>query len=281
MPVRELRETLVYFKDDLLQQLRSVKALLLLVSYLLFNLVMTLPYLGISKLITEQLLGQSPQTAVALHMGQATLWAQAFAKLTGSVEEGAAMAAIPLPALYTFTLAAFFVPVLVVLTTSDIVADALRTGHIRYLTLRSSRASMLWGRLASRISLLAVTVLVATQGCFLLFWWKLEGLPPESLGHFVRFGLLLAATVPTYAGLAALCSSLVKSSFFALLLGIFLLLVFGVTDLASDIVGVVTPNHYKLLLYSPTRWWIGVLAYGGFAALFSGLAYLRLRTRDV
>jgi len=281
MPVRELRETLVYFKDDLLQQLRSVRALLLLVSYLLFNLVMTLPYLGIAKLIMEQLRKQNPQAAVALHMAENTLWAQAFAKLTGSPEEGAAMAAIPLPALYTFTLAAFFVPVVVMLTASDVVADDLRSGHIRYLSLRSSRASMLWGRLGSRIALLSTTVLAATMGCFMLFWWKLEGLPPESLAHFLRFGLLLAAMVPTYAALAALCSTLVKSSFFALLLGIFLLLVFGVTDLASEVVGVVTPNHYKLLLYSPTRWWMGLSAYLGFGVAFAALAYLRLRTRDV
>jgi ABC-type transport system involved in multi-copper enzyme maturation permease subunit len=279
---REVRESLTYFRDDLLGLLRSPKGWLVLGSYLLFQVVLTLPYVGLSKVILLQLgQGAGPSGRTMLDAAQPQLMAQAFAKLTGSVEEGLAMAQIPLPALYTFTLAALFLPLLVMLLGSDLVADDLRSGHIRYLVLRSSRASLLAGRAASRAVLLAATVLLGAMTCFGVFWWKLDGLAPDAFGHFVRLGFMLVAMVPTYVGLVALCSGAVKSSFFALLLGIALLLAFGVVDLASDLLGLATPNHYKLLLYSPLRWWIGVLAHLGFGVLYGGAAYAVVRTRDI
>ena len=281
MPLRTLKETLTAFRDDLGQELRSPRAWVLLLSYLLFNLMMVLPYVGISNLFTKWLAQKQPMAKMALDSTQVSLWARAFTELTGSVQEGLAMAQIPLPALYAFTVASLFVPFLAMLTSSDIIAEDLRSGHIRYLALRVSRASLLWGRLLSRTTLLAITVFAGAMGAYLLFIWKLEGLPEGAFFHFLRFGLLLVALVPTYVALAALCSTLVKSPFFALLLGIFLLLAFGVVDLASDVLGTVTPNHYKLLLYSPGRWWMGLLALVGFGGGYAALAWLRLRTRDL
>ncbi len=281
MNPRSLRETFVYLRDDLQQQLKSPRALVLLLSYVLLELAMTLPYLGLAKLAAEQLTKKNPQAKVAIDLAGGSVWARAFTELTGSAEEGLAMSQIPLPALYTFTLAALFLPLLVMLLSSDSVADDLRSGHIRYLSLRSSRGSLLWGRTLARTLLLSATVLLGTLGCYGLFWWKLDDLAPDAFGHFLRFGLLLAAMVPTYSTLAALCSTLVRSSFFALLLGIFVLLFLGVLDLASSTAGVITPNHFKLLLYSPLRWEQGLAAYLGFAALYGALAHLRLVTRDI
>jgi len=280
---RAVHELLVVFKDDLRQGLTSPLTLFLAVSYLLFSLLITLPYVALSRLLMEKLATEpgGASAAAALQVAGTTMWSQAFTQLTGSPEEGLALASVPLPALYTFFFASFIVPLLAVLLSSDLVADDLRTGHMRYLTLRCGRETLLGGRLLSRCLLLAATTLLGTGISFALFAVRLTALSPSAYVHFLRYGLFLAGSAVVYAALAALCSTLVRSAFFALVLGIFLLLIFGVVDMASDVLGWATPNAYKLLLFSPNRWPQGLAAYLGFATLYAGAAWLRLRTRDL
>lgn len=217
----------------------------------------------------------------ALQATQSTVWSQVITKITGSAEEGMAFATLPLPALYTFMMAMLFVPLLAVLLTSDLVADDLRTGHIRYLSLRCGRSSLLFGRLLSRALLLGTTVLGGTAISFSIFLAKQRDLAPDAYVHFLRYGLLLVVISLTSAALAAFCSTLVRSAFFALVLGIFGTLLLGVVSIASEWLTYATPGHYLPLLISPLRWPMGLAAFTGFAVLFSAAAWLRLRTRDL
>ncbi len=278
MQSRTAREILTYLTDDLVHQLSTVRTWLVVGAYVLFNLLMTLPYVSLSNFVMRKLAEEQGATMLVHGAGDA-LWVQAFTKLTGDPVEGAAMASIPMPAMYVFTIAAAFVPLLALLMTSDLVAEELHTGHIRYLTLRSARSSLLFGKLLSRMAILAVTVLLVALGCFLVFHLELEDMDPGAFPYFLRFGFILVALVPVWAGLAALCSTMVKGPFIALLLGIFSWMALGVLD--STALGALSPGHYKLLLYSPNRWWHGVLAVEVFAMAFMALAWLRLRTRDL
>ncbi|MBM4321387.1 MAG: hypothetical protein FJ125_15960, partial [Deltaproteobacteria bacterium] len=94
---RPWKELLVTFKDDVQQQLSSLFSLVLLGGYLLFTLVMTLPYVGLSGLVARELAKKNGSGAAAagLQFGVSQGMAQAFTQISGSASEGLAMAAVP------------------------------------------------------------------------------------------------------------------------------------------------------------------------------------------
>lgn len=277
--VRAFRETLTAFKDDLRQQLTSAYSLILLGVYLLFNLMMTVPYVFLAKKAGEGLARSGSGASITLNLGKHEGLTQLFLRDTADPVEAMAMANMPASALYTFLVAALAVLLLAALFNADMLAEDLRTGHIRYLALRCGRGSLLAGRTLSRALLLGATVLATTMASFLVYQWKLADLPLGSLVHFLRLGGLLAAMAAAATGLAALCSTLVRSPMLAVVLTLLAVLGLAIAG-RSDAVSWATPIHY-LLHFGPSRLPLGILAYLAFGVAFGAMAWLRLHTRDL
>lgn len=282
MPSRaldSLREVVVVCRDDLLASLRSFVGLGALLLYLAMNLAVAVPYLALAESVQAKLAASDTGTRLAIGAASQSAWAPLFEWVTGDAAAAEAMLAVPLQAVFVFMCAAFFAPLVCVLVAHDQPAADLASGHIRYLAVRCRRGSLLFGRMLSRSLLMAGVVLLVTAGDYALMAGRGEGLPPGAWVHFLRYGLLLVALVPCWIAVASLASSLVRSTPAALLLGVGAL--FGLALLGATRVGYLSPTWYKHLLYSPATWPNGVLGYLGFAALFSALAWLRLRTRDL
>ncbi len=275
-----LREVAVVCRDDLLASLRSFVGVGALLLYLLMNLVAAFSYLALARLLQAQVSEAAPHARAAMDRMGNELWAPLYKGLTGDPVAAQAMADVPLQAVVVFATAASFAPLVCILIAHDQLAGDLASGHIRYLAVRCRRGALLLGRLAARTLLMGAVVLVVVAGDYLLLATRGPGLPDGAWRHFVRYGLLVVGLLPCWVAVAGLASSLVRSTPAALILG--LLLLFGVWLLDfSDTVGFLSPMHYKPLLYSPATWHEGLGAYAGFAAGFTALAWLRLRTRDL
>lgn len=257
MPASSGRQVAAVIKDDLRQGVNSPRTLLVLGSYLLFSVLLPLPYVVFGGLVGGPAVGEA-----------------------SGAGEGLALASVPLPALYSAYVASLCVPVLAALVACDLLADDLRTGHVRYLSPRCGRAALLWGRLASRALMLTVTVLLGALASYLLFALRTQ-LPAGAAGHFGRYGLLLAAIGTSYVALTALLSTMAGSSLSALVASVLAGLALGLVDLTSSTLGWATPNHYKSMLLSADRWPSGLAGYAGFALACGVAAWLRLRTRDL
>ena len=275
-----LREVAVVCRDDLSASLRSFLGVGALALYLVMNLIAAFSYLALARFIRGQVEGASPHASAAWSKMGSQVWQPLYEKLTGSLEAAQAMADVPLQAVVVFATAATFAPLVNILVAHDVVAGDLATGHIRFLAVRCRRGSLLLGRLASRTLLMAAVVLAVVAGDYLLMTYRGDGLPPGAWRHFFRYALLVVGLLPCWVAVAALASSLVRSTPAALMLG--LLLLFGLWLVGfSDTVGFLSPMHYKPWLYSPATWHRGLAAYAGFTLAFGGLAWLRLMTRDL
>jgi len=274
-----LREIAVVARDDLLASLRSFVGVGALLLYLAMNLAAGALYFRLASLLQDKLSDASVGERLALGAASQALWAPLYEWLTGDAEAATAMLEVPVQAVFVFMCAAFFAPVVCILIAHDQIATDLGNGHIRFLAVRCRRVSLLLGRMLSRTLLMATVVLLVAAGDFALMAGQGGGLPPGAWVHFLRYALLLVALVPCWIAVAGVASSLVRSTPAALILG--LLALFGLTLLGISRLGFLSPTFFKHLLYSPATWPQGVLAYLGFAAVFTALAWLRLRTRDL
>ena len=281
-PADALRETGIILRDDLLTALRSFLGIAALVLYAAMNLAVALPYLKISALLEGKLAEQETTARVAMAVGGKAAWLKLFQFLADDDAQAAqAMLDVPLQAIFIFTMAAFFVPLVSIIVSHDIIAEDLRSGHIRFLSVRCRRGSLVVGRLLARSALMAAVIVIVGVGTFCLMAVRGDGLPHGAWLHFARYTALLAGMAPCYVGLAGLISTLVRSPFVALVLSLSALFGLVILGFASDQLGWIAPSYHKGLLYAPGTWPRGIAAYLAFAGGFGALAWLRLKTRDL
>ena len=176
-----------------------------------------------------------------------------------------------------------FLPLLIALVSHDIVNSEVNHRSARYVLLRTSRLSLLAGKMVSHgLLFLAVTV-AANVALFAYAWIRLPvfDLLPAA-GQLLRFWLLTIPFGFCYIALAALVSSLVDGAGLSLAVMVGVLIGLGILS-GQDTIGYLSPSAWKLGLWSP-----GILsaighaaAFLAFGAAFLAGTYARLRGRDL
>jgi ABC-type transport system involved in multi-copper enzyme maturation permease subunit len=127
----------------------------------------------------------------------------------------------PLPELIAYWLISLaLLPLAVVVTSADQTSSDRSRGTLRFLTLRTSRDSIFFGRFLGQWlvqGLLIVLSLVATLGMAV---WRQHSLSLAALESALIMGLNLMIVLAPFTALMALCSVLVRSSKLAVCLAI-------------------------------------------------------------
>lgn len=119
-----------------------------------------------------------------------------------------------------WALTVFFMPLAVLFATADQTCSDRSRGTLRFLTLRSSRDSIFFGRFIGQILVQALLIglsLLATLG---LAVWRVGELPLSALNAALVIWLNLLIVLLPFTALMALCSALVRSSRLAISLAI-------------------------------------------------------------
>jgi ABC-type transport system involved in multi-copper enzyme maturation permease subunit len=278
--IPSFREVLVVARDDIAAAMRSMLGAGALLLYVGMNLAVAIPSLALAEMLRKQFVDASGAEQAIANAATKFVWFGLYKFLTGAEETAKAMLDIPVQAVLTFWAAALFAPLLCVLVGYDAAAGDLQSGRLRYLAVRCRRSSLIVGRWLGRSLLVAAVVIAVTMGVYALMIVRGEDLGIGAWRHFLRYGLMAAAVVPCWMGVAVLASTLVSTARGGLMQALMLLFVLVIAG-ATETAGPASPTWYKALLYSPTTWPEGVAAYAGFACLFLMLAILRLARRDI
>lgn len=162
---------------DLLESLRSRKAIVLLLLYFVGALGASGIFIQVLSAIRERLEEQVGQAVDMKQMMESPGMKRVVGALAGDAEVAGAIVAIPPMALFYGWLAMNFVPLLVLFTSSDAIAGDVASGAVRYSLFRTDRISWATGKLIGQTSLMAVGVLVGALACWITGLVWLDGMP--------------------------------------------------------------------------------------------------------
>jgi ABC-type transport system involved in multi-copper enzyme maturation permease subunit len=284
-----LKETYLVFAHEMRRSLRSARTLVFLILYGLATAVFGLVVVSMTRKVQEQINSVthgedlSPDTLFQMKTGVLGMF---FGKEETMLKY---LAEIPLIVLLFASFALFFLPALSALIGFDTVSGELQSRSLRFVSLRARRGSVLAGKVLGQLGLLVGLTAVMNLAVFVYAALSVHGFTVgPGLLAMVRFWGLMLIYATTYVGLTTLCSTLFRTPIFSLLTTFSVLFGFVVLWLMSKFdslepIGWFLPSSYKDGLFSPQP--IPVLTsvgvYLGFAAIFLGLAWLALRTRDL
>ncbi len=238
--------------------------------------------------------------------GKKQLITQLFAEGDDALAQ--ALLALPFVLLAVFKLGLRFLPFFAALIGFDQLSSEIGNRSVRYLVARARRSSLLLGKYAVQLTLLALLTFAATVFMVVLARFFSEDLAFSAL-PLLTLKLWLCSWVLSvaYMGLTTLCSSLFRQPALSLFLNIIFLFVIWCVDFVGSIFNVPgsTPAnemiaaartdsplaylryasvwHYADDLMHPhwQRFLPAAAAHLGFAVIFLGLGYLVLRKRDL
>jgi ABC-type transport system involved in multi-copper enzyme maturation permease subunit len=165
---------------DLLESLRSRKAIVLLSLYLVGALGASGIFIRVLAAIRERLEAQVGHTVDVKQLMASPGMGRVAGALAGDADVAHAIVSIPPMALFYGWLAMNFVPVLVLFTSSDAIAGDVASGAVRFSLFRTDRISWALGKLIGQTSLMALGVLVGALACWGMGILWLDGMPAAS-----------------------------------------------------------------------------------------------------
>lgn len=277
--------------------MRSGRVVVLLALYSMFSALVLLVVGAITQALREQ---------VESRLAQAGADADASAQIFSEARKGflgvlvgndqamlEALAQVPLVVLVVFKITLFFLPAYVALMGFDQVSGEVGPRSMRYLTVRSRRASVLLGKFLAQATVLLGLVLIIDLAIFL---YAFATTPDFTFGAMalllLKFWLAAVVFSLAYLALTTLCSSLFRSPAVSLVFNFILLFAFWLVDVVGSVaqgrnvveyVRYLSPSYYATNLLHPqfTQFGVSGLAYAVFAALFLGGALFILRARDL
>lgn len=294
----------VLFGGEWRRTVRSARVVVLLLLFAMFTLLALLIVGAATNAFDKQIGGQlaagaSPEAAAqALSQMRNGTIGFLFSDDPAAI---AALAEVPLVVLVVFRLTLIFLPLYIALMGFDQLAGEIGPKSIRYLLVRTSRSSILFGKFLGQAA-----VLVALLGVIdtAIFTYARITHPDfgSGLAVVMLLKLWLAATIFSlaYLALTTLCSALFRTPAVSLvfnvivLFGFWLLDAIGSSAALSAKLSEATPSATALLRYfSPSHYSPGLLhpaashfavsgaAYAGFALVFLTAAYAVMRERDL
>ncbi len=162
---------------DLLESLKSRKAVVLLCLYLVGALGASAIFIRLLSVVRERLEEQLGGTVEVKEVMESPGMARALGALAGDADVAQALVGIPPMALFYGWLAMNFVPLLVLFTSADAVSGDLSSGAVRYSLFRTDRLSWALGKLIGQTSLMALGVLVGALACWVMGILWLDRMP--------------------------------------------------------------------------------------------------------
>lgn len=303
------RETAIIAGAEFWRTLRSARVVVLLLLFLMFTGVSGVAVQGCASGINKQTQAQ------AAKLEEAGVPAEEIERATEEGKQEArrqfvaaffsddealtnALLATPLVLLVLFKLTLFFLPLYIAIMGFDQISSELGPRSIRYLTVRSRRSSVLFGKYGAQAGVLALLLLVVDVVICVFGRFAYDDFSTGemfvTLGKFWLSGLVFSLA---YLALASLCSTLSRQPALSLitnLIALFFIWLFaflgdppsiGGQPLFSAVRGVQYASVWyfrtDLLHPEPGRFLIAGLSHLGFGAVFLGLGWLVLRRRDL
>lgn len=292
-----LREIAVIWSAETRRAVRSARTVVLLGLYGMFSTLVLLVVGGIANAIrdrvNEKLAEQGADAAASAQVGAElkNSFLGFLARNDTAMME--ALSQVPLVVLVVFKVTLFFLPLYVALMGFDQVSGEVGPRSIRYLTVRSRRASVLFGKFLVQVTLLLGLVLLIDLGIFVYAKVTNADFTVAAMAlNLLKYWMAALVFSLAYLGLTALCSSLFRSPAVSLIFNLILLFVFWLMDTvgrafegqnALQYLRFLTPSYYSANLLHPAvaQWGVSALAYAAFAVVFLGGAYGVLRVRDL
>jgi hypothetical protein len=281
---------------DLLESLRSRKAIVLLLLYFLGALGASAIFIRILTAIKERL-----EEEVGRSVDMVQLWSnpgmeRVMGALAGDAEVAKAIVQIPPMALFYGWLAMNFVPLLVLFTSADAISGDLSSGAVRFSIFRADRLSWALGKLIGQTCMMMVGVLTGALACWFIGLIWLEGFSPGATAwwllrisgrtmvySFAYLGMVMCASEITRTGIRAGGLALGIMFFNSLAGGI--VQAGPIMDIAPQFflaVSKLFPNGHYLELWHP-RWLVSGPAMVGLVLIglaYFALGFLRFGRRD-
>ncbi|HZO13014.1 MAG TPA: ABC transporter permease subunit [Polyangiaceae bacterium] len=162
---------------DLLESLRSRKAIVLLALYMVGALGGSAIFVQLLTSIRERLEEDLGQKVDMQQLMSSPGMARVAGALTGDPEVARAILAIPPMAIFYGWLAMNFVPLLVLFTSADAISGDLSNGAVRFSLFRTDRISWATGKLIGQTCLMAVGVLAGALACWTIGAVWLDDMP--------------------------------------------------------------------------------------------------------
>jgi len=281
---------------DLLESLKSRKALVLLLLYLAGAFGASLIFIRVLTGLQEQL---SEQLGAAVDMKmlmESPAMEKFVGKLVGDAETGRAIVAIPPMALFYGWLATNFVPLLVLFTSSDAISGDLSSGSVRFSLFRTDRLSWALGKLIGQTALMVVGVLAGALACWVTGMIWLDGMAAaDTAWWLLRIAGRAAVYSFAYLGVAMCASQLMRTRLLAMGLAFALMFINSlaggivrikpVVETSPELFGALSklfPNGHDLVWWHPgllerSAAMLGLMLIG---LTWFGLGYLRFSRRD-
>ena len=185
---------------------------------------------------------------------------------------------VPSVVLLVLFVSTFTVPGLVLIVGYDRIADDLATRYARFILQRIRRGSYLAGKILGHWGAVLIVMMVVHLLLVALSTVS-DGLDPGAIAVALpRVWLGLAVFLLAYVGFSAMLSSTISPPFAALAVGGMMLMGLWLASFV-DAFGVVWMGTWDMRLWVLDPPALGVFV--GYSTLFIGLAFARLRTRDV
>lgn len=238
---------------DLRSSLRSRKAVLLILLYLAGSVASSAGFVKVLQSMERTLadalmVAQTDRPgAMTASMMQNEQLLEVVSDLVGDPALAAELVSIPPVALFYGWIALSFVPVLVMLNSTDAVASEVESGSARFALVRSTRLSWALGKLLGQGSLLVVGLLVGGAGAWLVGLLGLQSFEavPNAIWA-LRLSLRAALMGASWLGIALGISMLVRSQSQARALGMLALIGIGVL---RQVLGAPQVNDYAPVVF--------------------------------
>lgn len=219
---------------DLLESLRSRKAIVLLSLYMLGALGASAIFIRVMTAIQERLEEQVGRAVDMKELMESPGMARVVGALAGDEAVANAIIGIPPMALFYGWLSMNFVPLLVLFTSSDAISGDLSSGAVRYSLFRTDRISWAVGKLIGQTCLMAVGVVVGALACWVMGLIWLDGMPvSDTAGWLLRISGRAIVYSFAYLGMVMCASQLARTPIRS---GGLALLIMFVASLAGSIV---------------------------------------------
>jgi len=162
--IARLRAIALVASFDLMESLRSRKAVVLLLLYVAGSIGAAFTFLealsSLEDVVADQLHVASTEQAGAMTgtLMKSEQFLDMVTQLVDDRELAETLVSVPAMALFYGWMSLTFAPILVTLTSSDAISTELGTGSVRFALFRTDRLSWAVGKLAGQASLLAIGI---------------------------------------------------------------------------------------------------------------------------
>ena len=290
-----LRETLLIAEHDVRHAVRTRRAILFLLIYALSSLVagaiLVWVVAEIHAQIEQQLSTLAPGVQADQLLGEAAAaYKELLNLLVGDEEKAKYLSGIPMVVLFFFWGTRTFLPWLIVLMGYDQINGEMQNRSARYVLLRARRGSFVIGKMLSLIVLLMALTIITNILVLFFAAIMIDGLDIGlAARHLIRFWVLTLPLGLCWIAMMSLLSSVFRSPYVALLMGLICLVGTAVIGWMARIIESLAmlrwlvPWHYGgyLVSHRAIDQLFGMMAFIAFAAFFTLLSYIALKYRDV